>query len=294
MAKKKTGAKQKSTNGAKQKSARGATDGAPAATGSAAEFERFLPEALKLDRRAVLPLNADVSLALGNAKRGVDALLARPSELKGLPGVSVARIKSLSQLGLALAFSAGRVERFAPPPTGIKGKLSRLHQLRGMLLDSAQALASAGLVPEGAVRQIRHGRGGIDAAGDCVALAALFRKYPAALKKAPVSAADVKEAAALGTELIGVLKPKSARRVDGRSIKQARDERDRLWTLFVQRWEQDVWRVGAWIFGRKVGQHVPPLLSHTQRRSAGKAKAKAKPKAKAKGNSKPVAAPAGA
>ena len=106
------------------------------------------------------------------------------------------------------------------------------------------------------------------------------------------SAAEVKEAATLGTELIGVLKPKSARRVDGRRVKQARDERDRLWTLFVERWESDVWRVGAWIYGRKVGQHVPPLLSHAHHRSAAKAKAKATPKAKR--NSKPVATPAGA
>lgn len=215
-----------------------------------------------------------MSLALLNARRGAGAVLADKARLKKeLPGVSIANIESLDQLGLALAFAAGRVERFADAPTLLREKLSRAHVLRGLLLDSAQAAASAGLVPEGAVAKIRHGRGGLDAAGDCVALAALFRKYPALVKQTPVGAADVKEAAALGSELLERLKPARARSKPSRELSQARDERDRLWTLFVQRWEMDVWRAGAWLFARQVDRHVPPL-QRASRRSAKKAAAK--------------------
>lgn len=35
--------------------------------------------------------------------------------------------------------------------------------------------------------------------------------------------------------------------------------RDRLWTLFEWTWEARVWR--AWLLGRAVDEHVPPLQS---------------------------------
>lgn len=42
------------------------------------------------------------------------------------------------------------------------------------------------------------------------------------------------------------------------SLSEATELRDRLWTLLLQRHDA-LWRCGAWIHGREVDQHVPPL-----------------------------------
>lgn len=265
-------AKKKTSKSKGKAPAQGTSALAP--SGSAALFERFLPEAEKLPKGTVQPMHADVNLALTNARRGVKAVLGKKDQLKGVPDISLDDVATLPDLGLAVAYAAGQVERFAPPPKQVRKMLSRAHELRAMMLASAQALASAGLLQENAVQKIRRGHGGIDAAGDCVALAALFRENAATIRgKHPVMAAEIKEAADLGTQLLGVLSPKSARTAPSSlELKRARDQRDRLWTLFTQRWEHDVWRGGAWVFGRKVGKYVPPLLSHAGRRQAAKKK----------------------
>src|SRR5437870_1998456 len=84
-------------------------------------------------------------------------------------------------LGAGLAYAAGQVERYAPPPSDVKELLARAHRLRALLLKSADALAVAGMIPAAQVAKIREGRGSIDTAGDCVALAALFQKKAAAV-----------------------------------------------------------------------------------------------------------------
>lgn len=285
MAKKKTSSKAGSkagsskSNGGKSSSSKSngkSAAGTLAPVGSAAEFERFLPEARKIAKSAVIPMRADVNLAITNARRGAQAVLSKKAQLKAeLPGVSLDHVQNLGSLALAVAYAENQVERFAPPPRQVKKMLARAHVLRHTLLASAEALASAGLVAENAVAKIRHGRGGIDAAGDCVALASLFRRNAAAIRgKHPLSTAEIKEAADLGSQLLGVLEPKSARRdPSSLALRQARDSRDRLWTLLEQRWEQDVWRAGAWLYGRDgVDKHVPPLLSRAAHRSKKKKK----------------------
>ena len=81
-----------------------------------------------------------------------------------------------------------------------------------------------------------------------------------------VAASTLRATADLGTRLLGVLKPATARGApSSRELKQVREARDRLWTLFARRWEDDVWRAGAWLFGREVAAHVPSLLSRAGR-----------------------------
>jgi hypothetical protein len=43
-----------------------------------------------------------------------------------------------------------------------------------------------------------------------------------------------------------------------------------MWTLLERSWEANVWRAGAYLFGRDVDQHVPPLHSRmsTKRKPA--------------------------
>jgi len=109
-------------------------------------------------------------------------------------------------------------------------------------------------------------------AGDCVALAALFHKNERVVRgKTPIAAADVREAGDVGTRLLQILRPKGAKRSRlDTELAQATEARDRLWTLFSTRWEDHVWRAGAWIFGRDVDAHVPPLQGRIAGRRAAK------------------------
>ncbi len=236
--------------------------GDPEPAGSHEQYDRWLPEARNIPAAQVRSLNADASLARANAKLGVDAVLPHSDRLKReLPGISVPAISDLSNLGLALAYAQIQVDRYAPPAE-VKKMLARASDLRGLLFSSADALAQAGVLPAAGVAKIREGRGGIDMAGDCVALAALFTKHALAVRgKTPVTAAQVRETAEIGARLGAALRPKGGRRKVDEGLFLATDARNRLWTLFERTWEDQVWRAGAWLFGRAVDRHVPPLHS---------------------------------
>lgn len=125
----------------------------------------------------------------------------------------------------------------------------------------------AGVLPAARIAKIREGRGPMDTVGDCVALAALFTKEAQAVRgKTPVTAAQVRETAEIGARLGAALRPKGARRKVDDNLSAATDARDQLWTLFHRTWEDQVWRAGAWLFGRAVDRHVPPLHSRVVRK----------------------------
>jgi len=166
-------------------------------------------------------------------------------------------------------YAAGQVERFAATPSDVKVLLAQAHKLRALLLTSADVLVLAGILPAASVAKIRQGKGSIDTAGDCVALAALFTKHADAITgKVPVTASHLQAADAVGSRLLRVLHPSSAKRPTDKELVAASDARDRLWTLFERTWEDHVWRAGAWLFGRDVDQFVPLLMSRVVGRRA--------------------------
>ena len=69
------------------------------------------------------------------------------------------------------------------------------------------------------------------------------------------------ESADVGTQLLGLLRPKGTPRAGTtKELREAIDQRDRFWTLLVHG-HNDLRRAGAWLFGTEVDQHVPPLQS---------------------------------
>src|SRR5262249_52424651 len=69
---------------------------------------------------------------------------------------------------------------------------------------------------------------------------------------------QVAEARAVGQLLLATLRPKGARpKNTSAELVAATDLRNRLWTLFELTWEKQVWRSGAWIFGRAADAHAP-------------------------------------
>jgi hypothetical protein len=96
-----------------------------------------------------------------------------------------------------------------------------------------------------------------------VDLAALFIQHATGVRgKTPITAAQVREAAQTGTELLTLLRPKAAKRTrnGGALAADAAAIRDRLWTLLVQQ-SRELRRVGMWLWVDEVDVHVPPLQS---------------------------------
>ncbi len=109
-----------------------------------------------------------------------------------------------------------------------------------------------------------HGSGKLDTARDCVGLAALYRKHAAKTRgKTAVTAAEIAETAALGDELLKLLKPTRAKKTRPEDVKKAAEVRDRRWTL-VKLTYDELWRACAYIYGAdEVAARVPALQAHT-------------------------------
>jgi len=246
--------------------------------GSQHDYERFLPAAQALEARDVRPFRLDPSLAYHNVQRAAAALEPMATRItEELPKVHLDDLRALPRLALALSFAASQVDRGGGTSKSLAEPLSKAYALRETMLASAVSLALAGTVPKREVEKIQEGRGKIDAAQDCVDLAAFFKRHAAAVRgKTPVTAAMITEAATLGTELLQVLRPTSAKRdrAPQGALKEAIDIRNRLATLLHQRHEL-ARRAGHWLWGDDVDKHVPPL----QARAASKRKAAKEPNA---------------
>jgi len=251
--------------------------GAPEVVGSQKAYDDHLPAALALD--AVRAFRADPQIAYHNVIAGLDAIAPSIDQIKDeLPKISVKKLGALAEIALAVIFAAAQVDRGSDGST--MAQLARARDMREVLLASADALAASGVVPARAVEKIHEGRGSIDLAQDCIDLAALFTKHAKKLKgKTPVTAAQVKDAAATGTDLLKRLRPRGAKKKDVAA--SAVDARDRLWTLLVNR-HRDLRRVGMWLWADEVDAHVPPLQSRV---AAPRKKKAGEPAAPAEGSS---------
>lgn len=232
----------------------------PTVSGSQADYDAFLPHARKLSATEIIPMRADPQLALHNLQVGVANVLAEAHKVAALPDTDARHLSSLPRLALGVIFASTQlVPRTAT--TGLRQQLSRGNELRALLLKTADALVAARLLPTADVDKIRAGHGKLDAARDLVALSALYGKHAAAVRgKHAVSAAQLKEAADVGTELLKVLKPgRATRKASAPAV--GTEERDRLWTLLVHGHDH-LWRAGAYMFGRDVDAKVPALQAN--------------------------------
>lgn len=247
----------------------------PVVTGSQADFDFFIAAARALEAEEIEHFGVDLHLALHNLRIGVGNVLAQRDRLGRLPETNVEHLETLERLLLATIFADTRIVKPVSP-----GEIARLlgicYALRELMLKVADGLADVGLMPRAEVDAIRAGTGKIDAARDLVRLAALFIKYAAAIRgKHPITAAQIREASEVGTQLVKVLKPGRARSKQEKSNEAT--DRDRLWTLVLRRWDA-LWRAGAYLFGRAaVDGKVPSLQASRGGRGRKDAKSPKKP-----------------
>lgn len=242
-----------------------------------AQFERMLPRAeSEFGAQKVMTFRIDPILALHNVREGVGAVLEEQARARAeLPKLDLARVKQLPELALAVAYAARRAEserQTQQSSREIERKLRRTQELRQLLLAAAESLALAGHLPKARVARIRAGRGALDAAQDCVELAALFQKSASAVRgRSPVTREQITEAATLGSELLQAIKPARTRRTSQKNSDavDAAAARDRLGALLLS--EHDTLRrAGFWLFGREADTRVPPLASHAGARKSKK------------------------
>lgn len=214
----------------------------------------------------------DAKLAQHNVQIATRAVLAERDRLvKELPGVSVKHLEGLPALALALVESDLAVRATATAESDLAGKLAAARLLRQKLLVTAESLALAALLPAARVKKIREGSGAFDTAGDLVALAALFTEHAAALRgKSPIAAAEVKQAGALGSELLARLKPGRAKK--NTVISAAATTRADLAAQLIEA-HRLLRRVGMWLFGEETIDHHVPTLQARARAAAKTAKA---------------------
>jgi hypothetical protein len=225
------------------------------------EFEAFIDEARA--SKVVGVFRLDPVVAQQNVDDGVATLRAVGDARirRELPTFDLKSIDRAEKLARAVAFAARRAEQTTGEKSG--PLIAEVTKLRAKLLTAAVAFAAQGLIPQDKVDKIREGTGPIDAAQDCVDLAALFKKHAAKLEgKSPVAPADITRAAALGAELLGKLRPKGSRRaVRSKEQQAASRDRDALGTLLAVTYDP-LRRAGKWLFGAD-SDDVPPLGSRT-------------------------------
>jgi hypothetical protein len=232
-----------------------------------AAFDHFGPLVADIPETDLDVWNADPEIVRVNARRAVDAVSPHWEQVeKALPLVSLASLKEIPSLALALSFAAGRVHTPASPQE-IRAHQASLRPARRLALDQLDIFGEMGLVPKDVVRTIRTGTGAVDEANDAVAIVALFKENAAAFKhKHPFDDAFLQKLADDGHWLLGQLVPKGAK--PEKAVRSAEVlMRDRLWTELNRRYD-DLYKAGVEVWGRrKVEEHLPSLFSRQSSRA---------------------------
>lgn len=235
-----------------------------------AAYHACVSEALALGDHEYDTFNGNPQVTWQNAQRGVLAVLAERAAIDASPDaptVDFARVASTLTAASALQFATVLASNASLPRSALAAMRARMYAVRDMLLTSASALVKVGVYTQenaATVAAIQQGNGPIDAANDCVALASLFRATVALVHgRSPVTPELVDESARLGTQMLQLLKPDgvaNAPAVD--TITRAAEVRDRLAALLARRYAY-VARVGGWLWGHELAEHVPPLRSRS-------------------------------
>lgn len=236
------------------------------ATGAEAAYDEFKTEARGIDPQEVKTFTGSANVALQNVKTGVESVVAERVRIESdpdAPKVDFVRIETTVRVAHALVFAALRASHAVDPKASPREQVSEAFELRDVILASAVALAKAGRLDPREVAKIQAGTGPLDAAEDCIALAALFRREARRIAGAsPITDVQLARAAELGTELVSSLKPTGAHPKVKRPtpVSDAAVMRDRMAAL-LRRHHAYVVKVGGWLWGYDVADHVPPLGS---------------------------------
>jgi hypothetical protein len=235
------------------------------------EYKRFLPDAKALSKSAVLPYRLDPDIAIANVRTAMKVFDAHRDEIpKHLPKIDRKALEALPALALATKRAAMMAEESAPSEKIVSQKLDEARQLRTTLLPVVAGLASTGLVPRQTYVDIIKGRGARDIAGDCVAIADVFRNHKDAIHgKHSADPAMIEKAAVVGSWLLQELRAPGAKTPKAPPPSPAVDTRNRLATLLVERYET-LQTVAHYFEGADYERAAPPLMSRQATKKSAK------------------------
>ena len=232
----------------------------------AACFAAFIAEARAMPSGTVIAYLGDARIALANVRAAVDDVCADTALIaQHLPLFPLARALEAADVARALVHAEMAVLYApAPPPTGVREVVKRVAKPRRNMVNMAITLAERAKLPAGEVARLGRRKGLPGMIDDVIIVTALFTTHAAAIAGMhPFTAADIEALRADGEWLRENVKPKGAHAPAKKREGTLEDDRDRLWTLLVQRYGL-LERLGGYFHGAALADHVAPLRSRVR------------------------------
>lgn len=232
-------------------------------------YEAFVAEANGVHERDVVTFTGNAQVTLQNARAGVAAVMAERARIEAdpaAPEVDFVMLSTTARVAEALVFAANAASNAVAERSETNALMSEVYELRDELLANAVALVKSKVIKgkdADTVAAIQKGKGAIDAAQDCIALAALFRRVARDIEgMSPVTPERVQRAAKAGSDALLALAPEGVvvERAAPDPVAKAAEMRDRMAALLA-RYYAYVGRVAGWLWGFELGDHVPALRS---------------------------------
>ncbi len=251
-----------------------ATTSADEAAGFEASYEATQADAQAVAESDVFTYTGNAHVALQNARKGVAAVVAERARIESdpkAPKVDFASIAATVRVAEALVFAVTIVSNTSAEKREINALMSEVYETRDEILANAVSLVKSKVITgkdAEVVANIAKGTGPVDAAQDCIALAALYRRIASSIAgKTPITAERVKRAAELGSEALATLTPSGVevKRDANDPVARAAEMRDRIAVVLTRHYDE-IARIGGWLWGFDLAAHVPPLRSRTAAR----------------------------
>jgi len=203
--------------------------------GSAALIQ-LKTEMAALDAGALLPVTieipAGVALVLGSLP---DIRGFRDQIAKEMPSFDLARFDKLETYTLALNEAHAGFKVATEPADALDQAVAEGERLRALLLAEANALELRGLLDGKKLREVGSGQGRRNLASDLTLLyKAMDDSWPALEGKARVTRSELETAARIGQYIMRLV---GLREEGTQTVAAAADTRSRIYTLFVQAYE---------------------------------------------------------
>ncbi len=227
-------------------------------------YQSIQTAALLLSTDQLLTFLLEYKLVKNNGELAADALDQQSVVLSKTFTGYVSPVPRFRGILEALGEATAAVEEARPVQRYARAQIAAISSDRELIMAQLNLFAKAGLVPMPEVERVLAGHGPIDAAEDVVEFARLVEKYPATKATLITTPAELEMMTARAKEYLANARPPSFPVPKNHQLEAAVEWQSRVWTLLVKQHEQ-LWRYGAFIFGKQVDESVIPLGSRVRR-----------------------------
>jgi hypothetical protein len=247
-------------------------------------YARFIAIARSLDARDVVPYRGDEQLCLSNAGIGLDHLEPHLEKIRVLFSSKVLDdMLTVCDVARAVCHATTLVATTSSKnPEEIRKRLARARQNRKLAISLVHAWVKRGDLTQGDLEGLGQKSTPQVIASDCVLLSGIFEKHAATLKgKHPFAVAEIAQLREDGEVLKESLKVRgqklSKKENHSRTEVTPENDRDRLWTMLVQR-HALMEAAAVLVFKEKKNEKVPALRARVVVAKEAKQKPEKQPK----------------